>query len=52
MSVNELITLYRPWFNILIPRSHESRMSAHCWRRSLCESGQAESNDDVTDDVT
>ena len=31
MSVNELIPLYRPWFNTLIPRSHESRMSAHEW---------------------
>jgi len=31
VSVNELIPLYRLWFNTLIPRSHESRMAAHEW---------------------
>jgi len=29
VSVNELVPLYRLWFNTLIPRSHESRMTAH-----------------------
>ena len=28
MKVNELVPLYRPWFNTLIPRSHKSRMTA------------------------
>jgi len=30
VSVNELIPLYRPRFNTLILRSHESRMTAQC----------------------
>jgi len=31
VSVDELIPLYRQWFNTLIPRSHESRMTARPW---------------------
>jgi len=31
VSVNELIRLYTPWFNTLIPQSHASRMGAHEW---------------------
>jgi len=31
VSANELIPLYRPWFDTLIPQWHESRMTAHPW---------------------